>query len=384
MNSQSLILEIAFDMGLDLAGIVPLAPPKDALRFGEWLDEGRAADMEWLQRNRERIMDPRGLAPGPAMMLVVGLGHARERVDLPEGGRVARYAAGRDYHNRLGKLLVRLGKRLDREGMLPDGRSGRAMTDAAPLLERSHAAEAGLGFSSKAATLLHPDHGPWFFLGELILEIDPEGPVGAGPGPQPPPAGSCGTCTACIDACPTDAIVAAGQVDARLCISYQTIENRGPIPHALRSKLSGFAFGCDICSEVCPWGVRAEARSDTSDAWGLHPAVEAKSLLDWLRQPEETFKEDWQGSALQRPKREGLARNAALILGMEPREGSLEALMETLESHSSPLAREAASWALAVGHSEDARVLEALELAIAREVAPAWRELLERNRQLAE
>ena len=252
------------------------------------------------------------------------------------------------------------------------------MTDAAPILERSHASEAGLGFGSKAATLLNPEHGPWFFLGELILEIDSDF------GPSPPPAGSCGTCTACIDACPTDAIVAAGQVDARLCISYQTIENRGPVPHELRPKLSGFAFGCDICSEVCPWGIRAEVRSDRSQDWGQHPAVENLGLFDWLREPASSFKDTWRGSPLQRPKREGLARNAALILGSNPVDGSLEVLCETLSSHDSPLAREAAAWALAYGHGKDAGVQEALDHAIQRESDPFWRALLLQDREIAD
>jgi epoxyqueuosine reductase len=380
VNKQSSILEIALEMGLDLVGFTPLEPPGDAAHFEAWLDRGFGADMDWLHRNRDRISDPRGLASGPAVLLVAGLGHARSPVELPGGGRVARYAAGRDYHNRLGKLLIRLGKRLEREGLLVGGRAGRAMTDAAPILERSHAAQAGLGFASKAANLLNVAHGPWFFIGELVLEMDPattEGPTLA-------PAGSCGTCTACLDECPTKAIVAPGQVDARLCISYQTIENRGPVPHELRAKLSGFVFGCDICSEVCPWGKKAESRSDRSEGWGLHPAVEQHSLLDLLEQPAASFKEEFRGSPLQRPRREGLARNAALVLGMAPREGSREALAQALKIHDSPMVREAAAWALAVGHSEDEGVRDDLENAARNEPVPEWKALLERDRSLAE
>ena len=381
VNQQAIILEIAADLGLHLAEIAPLGAPKGADHFDAWLQKGHAADMDWLQKNRDRIVDPRGLAPGPAALLVVGLAHVRPRVDLPGGGRIARYAAGRDYHNRLGKLLVRLGKRLAREGVLEQGRPGRAMTDAAPLMERSHADEAGVGFASKAANLLHPEFGPWFFLGELVLETDPQELLQDGPSLAP--AGSCGTCTACIDVCPTDAIVAPGQVDAGLCISYQTIENRGAIPHELRPKLSGFAFGCDICSEVCPWGIKAESKADFSADWGTHPVVEQFSLIDWLDQDEAGFKQTWQGSPLQRARRDGLARNAAIVLGITPREGSREALLRALEQHSSPMAREAAAWALAKAHGPEERVTDALDRAHAREEADEWRELIDRDRELA-
>jgi epoxyqueuosine reductase len=381
VNPQAIILEIAADLGLHLAEITPLGPPKDAVHFEQWLEKGRAADMDWLQKNRQRIVDPRGLAPGPAALLVVGLAHVRPRVDLQGGGRIARYAAGRDYHNRLGKLLVRLGKRLAREGVLDEGRAGRAMTDAAPLLERSHAEEAGIGFASKAANLLHPTFGPWFFLGELVLEADPQTLLSDGP--TLAPAGSCGTCTACIDVCPTDAIVAPGQVDAGLCISYQTIENRGPIPHELRPKLSGFAFGCDICSEICPWGIKAETKQDFSEDWGTHRVVEQLSLIDWLEQDEASFKQIWQGSPLQRARRDGLARNAALILGSAPREGSREALLRALESHSSPMVREAAAWALGKAHGAETRVTDALDRAYAQEEAAEWRDLIGLDRDLA-
>ena len=381
VNPQAIILEIAADLGLHLAEIAPLAPPKDAAHFETWLREGRAADMDWLHKNKDRIADPRGLAPGPASLLMVGLAHVRPRVDLPEGGRIARYAAGRDYHNRLGKLLVRLGKRLAKEGTLGEGRPGRAMTDAAPLLERSHAEEAGIGFASKAANLLHPTFGPWFFLGELVLEVDPQTLLADGPSLAP--TGSCGTCTACIDVCPTDAIVAPGQVDAGLCISYQTIENRGPIPHELRPKLSDFAFGCDICSEICPWGIKAESKTDFSQDWGTHRVVEELTLIDWLDQDEPSFKQIWQGSPLQRAKRDGLARNAALILGLAPREGSREALLRALELHSSPMAREAAAGGLATAHGTETLVRDALDRAYAREEGSEWQALIGEDRDLA-
>ena len=177
-------LEVARRVGFDLAGLAPLRPPRDAGRFEQWLSAGHHADMDWLERNRDRITDPRALLGGRSgTMLVVGLAHARAAVELPGGGRVARYAAGRDYHNVLGRLLRKLRRGLIEAGLLAESDRTRSVVDAGPVLERSHAAEAGLGFPSKAANLLHPRFGPWFFLGEILIPTELE-PTGA------PPAGS--------------------------------------------------------------------------------------------------------------------------------------------------------------------------------------------------
>ncbi|MHC4262912.1 MAG: tRNA epoxyqueuosine(34) reductase QueG [Planctomycetota bacterium] len=347
------VLELVHESGFDLAGIAPLAPPKDAARFRSWLGDGHHADMEWLERNADRIADPRALLEGGRSILVVGLGHARPEVALEGGGRVARYAAGRDYHNLIQKRLRRLAKQLVGAGL--DG-GWRGIVDAGPLLERSHAAEAGVGFPSKAANLLHRDLGPWFFLGELLLEAE------LAPS-ESPAIGSCGSCTACIDACPTGAILEPGRVDARRCISYHTIENRGPIPPELRAQLDGWVFGCDVCSEVCPWGHRAE---DRSERFGTHPAVAGGSLVDWLEQPSAGFDRRFEGSPLRRPKRDGLARNAALVLATERSEEGREALLRALEDPSA-LVREASGWALNAGYRQDRGVVQALDRAADRE-----------------
>ena len=160
--------------------------------------------------------------------------------------------------------------------------------------------------------------------------------------------------------------MAPGRLDARLCLSYQTIENRGSIPHELRGALGEWVFGCDVCSEVCPWGQRAP---DASETFGTHPRVAEGSLLDWLRTPEEAFPERFNGSPLQRPKRAGLARNAALVLGNLPSDEGREGLLEALDDPA-PRVREAAFWALARGHRRDAGVAPALDAALARERDP--------------
>jgi epoxyqueuosine reductase len=356
VQPSAIALELAREAGFDLAGIAPLAPPPDAGRFAEWLDRGHHAGMDYLARNRERILDPRKILPSGRSLLVVGLAHSRAAVELPGGGRVARYAAGRDYHNVVTKKLRRLRRRLEEAGLA--GRS-RAIVDAGPLLERSHAAHAGLGFLSKAANLLHPRFGPWFFLGELLLEVELE-PTSA------VPTGSCGTCRACLDACPTQAILEPGRVDAGRCLSYQTIENRGPIPSELRERMADWVFGCDICSEVCPWGREAP---DTSQRDGAHPAVAAGSLVRWISRREERTS-SLAGSALQRPKRAGLARNAAIVLGNRPSEEGQLALLAALTFDSSAVVREAAGWALGRGHGEEPGTVAALERALTREPDP--------------
>src|SRR5262245_6922142 len=255
------VLDLARGYGFDLAGIAPLGPPQGGPLFERWLAAGHHADMGWLETHRRHILDPRLLLGGGKSLLVVGLGHSRDACEVAGGARVARYAAGRDYHNVIGRKLRKLAGALRARGLL--GR-WKKVVDAGPLLERSHAAEAGLGFESKAANLLHPRFGPWFFLGELLLDVE------VAPTPLPP-AGSCGTCTACLAACPTGAILEPGVVDARLCLSYHTIENRGPIPHELRTRLGPWVFGCDVCSEVCPWGSEAP---DLAARFGTHAALE--------------------------------------------------------------------------------------------------------------
>ena len=242
------------------------------------------------------------------------------------------------------------------------------MVDAGALLERSHAAEAGIGFPSKAANLLHPEHGPWFFLGELILDRAYE--------PRSPRLNhvACGSCTACIDVCPTDALVAPGELDASRCLSYHTIESDEPVPHEQRDGLGAWVFGCDLCSEVCPWGTNAP---DRSARFGTHDAVERGSLVDWLRASEDGFAERFEGSPLRRPGRDGLARNAAFALADSPTEQGRDALLAAL-SDASPRVREAAAWSLTRAFG-DASARDAVGRARDRERAAAVRVDLERS-----
>jgi epoxyqueuosine reductase len=357
MDATRLALELALETGFDLAGVAPLGPPPDLARLDAWLAAGRNGGLDWIARDRDRIADPRGLLPRGRAMLVVGLGHSRPAGALEDGTRVARYALGRDYHNVVGRKLRRLRSRLVEARLFARSQPFRKVVDAGPLMERSHAAQAGLGFASKAANLLHPRFGPWFFLGELLVECELE--------PTPaPPAGSCGTCRLCLDACPTQAIVAPGVVDARRCISHLTIEHEGPVPEELRAAVGPWAFGCDVCSEVCPWGRGAP---DLSERFGDHRALEGGALA-WLAERDEArFAERTNGSPLARPGRAGLARNAALALASAPGDASRDGLLAALEHDPSGVVREAAAWSLAHSHASDRGVREALGRAAARE-----------------
>ncbi len=347
VRREEIVLELASEVGFDVAGIAPLRAPRDSDRFDAWLDAGHHGSMEYLARNRDRIRDPRSVMPTGRSMVIVGLAHSRTSVELPDGARVARYAAGREYHTLIQRKLRKLARRLKRAGVTG---KDRRIVDAGPLLERSHAAEAGLGFQSKAANLLHPRFGPWFFLGEILLEAELE-PTAA------PPAGSCGTCTACIDACPTQAIPQPGVVDARRCISYHTIENRGTVPEELRPAMGAWAFGCDVCSEVCPWGSKAP---DLTARFGTHSAIAEAGLVEWL-EPPPSFHEWLEGSPLKRAGREGLARNAAIALGNLPSDRGRRALLRALSFDPSALVREAAAWSLAHAHARDQGVPQAID-----------------------
>ncbi len=343
------ILALALAEGFDLASLAPLDPPQRGPEYERYLDAGRHGDMGWMERSRERIQEPHRILPEGRAILALGLGFSRPQAPQTPGGKVARYAAGRDYHNLVGKKLKRLTKRLRAEGLVDQA---RWIVDAGPLLERSHAASAGLGFESKATNLLHPDFGPWFFLAEILIDAEVEAPT------SPPIDISCGTCTACLDACPTGALVAPGEMDARLCISYQTIENRGPIPEALRPHLEGWLLGCDICSEVCPFG---HDTPDLSERFGLHPALEHTGLKTLVDLSDADFARVFEGSPLRRPGRAGLARNAALLLGNQPGDEGPAALLHALAEDASPLVREAAAWSLERAFGQEPEVRSALQ-----------------------
>ncbi len=326
--------QMAQEVGLMLRGTLPATPlePEIEQRMQQWLQEGRAGEMEYLQKAGELGADLRQWKAWARGAALFALPYYRGSGGFRDGGRVAQYALGRDYHNVLGKKLERLGKRLRQSGL---AQRSRAVVDAAPVLEREWAIRSGLGWRGKNTLLLHAELGSWVLLGELLLDWEL-------PSWSPPPArqASCGSCTRCLDACPTAAFSAAYSLDPRRCISYLTIETRGPIPRALRSKIGDWVFGCDICQEVCPFGSQPPTPADN---WPILPVFSQLRLEDLLHLNEQDFHKLFTGSPLRRPGLAALQRNACIVLGNLKRGVSA---LEKAVFLPNPLVRAHAAWAL--------------------------------------
>ena len=366
MPSDSQILatlqQAAQEVGLEVRATTPVEALRAEVRtrIRQWMHEGRAGEMDYLAAAAPLLEDPRAWKDWAQSMVLVALPYAREAGSFRGGGRVARYALGRDYHNLIGKRLERLGKRLRAAGLVD---RFRACIDAAPLAEREWAIQAQTGWRGKNTLLLDPDFGPWVLLGELLVDAplpDYRKPVRRW--------ASCGSCTRCLDICPTGALDAAWSLDARLCLSYLTIELRGAIPHELRPALGEWVFGCDLCLEVCPFGDHA---GEHDAEWGRLPALDELRLEDLLGLDEARFAAHFQGSPLRRPGRAGLARNACVALGNLGR-GEAE-LSLALEQDPAALVRGHAAWALG---RLDARA--ALEAAWAKEQDAEVRDEIDR------
>jgi epoxyqueuosine reductase len=324
-------------LGFELAGIAAAMPADSFDQLRDWLAQGFAGDMDYMERHAEARRHPASVLREVRSVVMVGMNYKPEgegRGARGEGrGKVARYARGADYHDVLRRKLNMLLEWVQRE--VP-GCAGRGVVDTAPLLERDFARRAGLGWFGKNTMLLNKKLGSYFFLGALLLDIELR--------PDPPhETAHCGTCTACLDACPTDAFVAPGQMDARRCLSYLTIELRGPCPDAYRPYMEEWLFGCDICQEVCPWNRKAPPGAEPA----LAPRydLEAIDLTELMGLTEEGFRQRFRGTALMRSRRRGLLRNAALILGNHGDPAALPALQRALDDPE-PLVREAAAWAI--------------------------------------
>ncbi len=368
---KRIVEERARAAGFDLVGVTRAEPlTQGGERLREWQEAGMAADMGYMQRPVELLSDPKKLQKSAKS--VVSLGVSYYPGDHPEntegGGRVARYAWGRDYHEVIKERLFRLRAELEEE--LGVKIKARGFTDAVPLLERSAAQHAGLGFFGRNSCLISGEVGSYFFIADLIVDLDLS--------PDPPGSGTCGRCTRCMDRCPTGAIKAPGMVDARLCISYLTIENRGEIPRHLRPLVGDWAFGCDVCQEVCPYNKTKAARSrwpEFSENAGTGPYLEIVEVLG-IR-TEEEFERRFAGTPLTRPGRAGLLRNCCVAAGNLGLRRAVPTLIRCLREDESPLVRAHAAWALGeIGGAEaalqeaaegesDPACLEEIELALA-------------------
>ena len=297
------VRQIAREHGFELAGVAPADPPADFARYQEWVARGMAGEMRYLTDRRAAMRrSAETLLPGARSVICVG--KLYNTPDPPESdhcARISRYARGRDYHVTMRAALERMAARLAEIEPF----DWKVCVDTAPLLERSYARLAGLGWIGKNTCLINEPQGSWFFLGELLTTLDLE--------PDTPPPDRCGSCTRCIQACPTQALVPNGDgdgwtLDARRCISYLTIELRGPIPAEMQAGVGEHVFGCDICQEVCPWNSDAPFTEDP-DYGGASIALE-----DLARLTPEQFEERFGNTPVSRAKYAGLLRNVAIAM----------------------------------------------------------------------
>ncbi len=357
----------ARELGFALCGTTSAGPSGHTALYERWLAEDRHGAMAYLAREDSlaRRADLRGTMQDVRSVVVVGHEYyAEDDPDLAlDSSRaiVARYARGDDYHDVVKEKLVELLAWLDAE--VPGGVRGRAYVDTGPILERELAQRAGLGWFGKNTMLIHPGRGSYFFLGVLLIDHD----LASSP---PFDADRCGTCSACLDACPTGALLGRGEdgapvMDARRCISYLTIELRGPIPHELRPGVGNRVFGCDICQEVCPWNLRF-ARQTTEPRYAVRTGLSAPALADLAEElldlDEAGFRARFRGSPLRRARRGGLLRNVCVAMGNHlkrgghgPDERRMLVLLGRALDDAEPLVQGHAAWALGYSDSEESR-----------------------------
>ncbi|MBI2896895.1 MAG: tRNA epoxyqueuosine(34) reductase QueG [Deltaproteobacteria bacterium] len=315
---------------VDGAGV--LAP--EGRWLASWVAAGRHGTMEYMARTLDARVDPRKLLSGVASVIVLAAEHTRQDPRRgPAPGSIARYARGRDYHNVLGKR-ARVVARLLRSR----GHEARSTVDSAPMFERAWAGRSGVGFSGKNCCTIVPGLGSHVLLATVLTSarLEPDAPI--------PPR--CGSCRACLDACPTGAFAGPFELDARRCVSYLTIENRGPIPEPLREGIGDRLFGCDECQEACPFCRTAPPPEGATAPFALDRRWVESDATTFLRLDDASFAELTRATPLRRPGRSGMARNAAIVLGNAGSAVHVPVLAEAARSDPSPVVREAAAWAL--------------------------------------
>lgn len=325
----------AHSIGFDLVGIAPATEADGFARLQEWLARGYAGEMNYLHRHEEARRHPSSVFHDVKSVIV--LGHRYSAISQPTNmdpvfGRVASYAQGPDYHEVLREKLKQLLCWLQQQ--MP-GCEGRGVVDTAPLLERDFARRAGLGWIGKNTMLIHKRHGSFLFLAALLVNLELKGD-------PPHSTHHCGSCTRCLDACPTQAFTAAGWLDARKCISYLTIELKSSIPEELREPMGEWLFGCDVCQEVCPWN-----RRHLGEMVGFphREEFETINLLELIALDETQFRHRFRLTPMMRSKRKGLIRNALIVLGNVGDARAIPGIRGCLIDEE-PFIRETAEWAL--------------------------------------
>jgi epoxyqueuosine reductase len=352
------IVTLTRELGFDLCRFARADAPEHATQFREWLDRGQGGELSYLARSAEKRCDPQQVLPEAKTVIVLAFNYfqgepvraavsaadsvaagvspanpsriAADTAAPTSAGRIARYAWGDDYHQLIEKKLAVLDDFLRRYGG-----TQKCYVDTGPMLERDHAAAAGVGWHGKSTMLLNRQLGTWFFLAEILTTLEFA--------PDPPQKNYCGRCTRCIDACPTGAITAPHQVDARRCISYLTIELKGPIPVGLRPMIGDRIYGCDDCLDACPWNRFAKVSRET--ALAMRREVAAMKLRDYLSLDAEKFRRLFRDSPVKRTKRRGLLRNVCVALGNVGTKDDLPAL-EKAAADAEPLIAEHAQWAI--------------------------------------
>jgi epoxyqueuosine reductase len=353
-------------LGFLLWGSAPVEPPAHIATYQSWLEQGLHAGMAYLATERaiERRAQPWLILPEARSLLIVAMRYFSPAYDPPAAagealGRVASYAWGSDYHEiippRLAELLALIEKHLGRPV------AGRSYTDTGPILERDFGQRAGLGWAGKNTCLISPKHGSYFLLGESLLDVEI-------PPSEPFRTDQCGTCTRCIEACPTTCIRPDRTIDSGRCISYLTIENKGPIAAELRPKMGDWVFGCDICQAVCPWNLRF-ATPEGHPALAPAPGVPRPILRAEIRLTPQEFNRKFKGSPILRAKRRGYLRNLAVALGNQPDPAAITDLEGIMEREPEPLVRAHSAWAL--GRMRSARARSALDKAARVETEPS-------------
>jgi epoxyqueuosine reductase len=329
------LIAYARELGFDSCRIAACAAPGHASEFRTWLREGAAGEMSYMERGEEKRCDPQKVLPGARSIVVVALNYWQGESPTPKAfgaatGRVARYAWGEDYHEVISQKLDQIDNLLRRFG----GRQ-KSYVDTGPILERDHAAQAGIGWHGKSTMLINTQLGTWFFLGEILTTLELP--------PDPPQRDRCGTCDRCIKDCPTGAITAPHRLDARRCISYLTIELKSSIPVELRPLIGNRIFGCDDCLDACPWNRFAQASRET--AFSARPSTTGMLLRDYLKLTDLEFRTLFRNSPIKRIKRRGFLRNVCVALGNV---GSLADLSALKGAASDPdeLIAEHAAWAI--------------------------------------
>lgn len=325
----------ALSLGFDACRFTHADPPEQAADFEKWIDQGMHGEMGYLARNAFKRVDPQKVLNGANSIVTLAISYHQESAESSEQpkGQFARYSRYKDYHDVIAKPLKELTLWLDEKAEV-DHRS-LWYIDTGPILEREIAERAGLGFQGKHTNLISRDLGNWFFIAEILTQAEFE--------PDQAEVNRCGKCTRCITACPTEAITAPFQLDARKCISYLTIELKGSIPMEYRRAIGNHVYGCDDCLDACPWNRFAKEASMMNETH--RPEFDQPNLLEMLAMDDEAFRKHFRGTPMKRTKRRGILRNVCVALGNIGDTDALPAL-EKASKDSEPLIAEHALWAI--------------------------------------